>query len=144
MRSTQSFLALVAGLAVAAASPAAFAKETHFSFSLSGKQETPPNDSTATGSGTATYDDATHSFTWNVTFSGIATPTTAAHFHGPAAEGKSAPPTVPLKAPITSPLVGSATLTDAQAQELLAGQRYFNVHSQKDPGGEIRGQVLAK
>jgi hypothetical protein len=32
-----------------------------------------------------------------------------------------------------------ATLTDAQADELLVGKLYFNVHSEKSKGGEIRG-----
>ena len=33
------------------------------------------------------------------------------------------------------------TLTDAQEQDLLAGNLYFNVHTAKNPGGEIRGQI---
>ena len=36
---------------------------------------------------------------------------------------------------------GSATLTDAQADELLAGKWYVNVHTAANKGGEVRGQV---
>jgi hypothetical protein len=36
---------------------------------------------------------------------------------------------------------GSATLTDAQAADLLAGKDYINIHTAANPGGEIRGQV---
>jgi hypothetical protein len=42
--------------------------------------------------------------------------------------------------PRASPFEGSATLTDAQAAELLAGQWYVNVHTDANNGGEIRGQ----
>ncbi len=63
-----------------------------------------------------------------------------AHFHGPAAAGANAPPVVAVKDP-TDPISGTAILTPAQEADLLAGKWYFNVHSQTNPGGEIRGQV---
>ena len=40
-----------------------------------------------------------------------------------------------------SPFEGEATLTDAQASDLMAGKWYFNVHTAANKGGEIRGQV---
>ncbi|MGN6102228.1 MAG: CHRD domain-containing protein [Devosia sp.] len=36
---------------------------------------------------------------------------------------------------------GHATLTAAQVADLEAGKWYFNVHTAKNPNGEIRGQV---
>ena len=42
----------------------------------------------------------------------------------------------------TSPVEGSATLTDAQAADLVAGKYYINIHTAANPGGEIRGQVM--
>ncbi len=41
-----------------------------------------------------------------------------------------------------SPVEGSATLTDAQAADLVAGKYYINIHTAANPGGEIRGQVM--
>ena len=41
----------------------------------------------------------------------------------------------------SSPVEGSATLTDAQAADLAAGRYYINIHTAANPGGEIRGQV---
>jgi hypothetical protein len=36
---------------------------------------------------------------------------------------------------------GEATLTPEQVADLLAGKWYANIHTQANPGGEIRGQV---
>ena len=46
-----------------------------------------------------------------------------------------------MKAPLDSPIKGSATLTDDQVKELMAGQMYANVHTATNPGGELRGQL---
>src|SRR5258708_30791361 len=66
-------------------------------------------------------------------------PATAAHFHS-GEPGKNGGVAVPIT-PNTSPFEGSATLTDAQAAELMAGKWYVNVHTDTNKGGEIRGQV---
>ena len=66
-------------------------------------------------------------------------------FHGPAVEGKNGPPVIWLAekgATVTSPIKGQATLTPEQAQQLTAGEWYVNVHTQANPNGEIRGQVM--
>jgi hypothetical protein len=42
----------------------------------------------------------------------------------------------------TSPVSGTATLTDAQIKDLRAGKWYANVHTAENKAGEIRGQVL--
>ena len=71
----------------------------------------------------------------------FAGPATAAHFHGPAEAGKNAGVAVAIPNAASSPAEGSATLTDAQAADLMAGKYYINVHTAANPGGEIRGQV---
>ena len=111
--------------------------------SLSGAQETPPTTTKGTGTLTGTYDSATKKLTWSVSYSGLSGPATAAHFHGPAAAGKAAPVEVPAPGADKNPIAGSATLTDAQAKDLTAGNMYFNVHTAANKGGEIRGQVTA-
>src|SRR5690348_11871385 len=52
---------------------------------LTGAKEVPPNASLGTGSLTAIFDLAAHSFDVHVTFSGSTTPTIAAHIHAPTA-----------------------------------------------------------
>jgi CHRD domain len=44
--------------------------------------------------------------------------------------------------PPQNPITGMATLTDAQMQQFMSGQAYVNVHTQANPGGEVRGQVM--
>ena len=57
-----------------------------------GAQCVPPVDTTGSGTAELTYDPATRIVTWNITYSGLSSPTTMAHFHGPAKQGKNAPP----------------------------------------------------
>jgi hypothetical protein len=97
--------------------------------------------STGKGAGTFTYDIATHTMTYTVAYEGLTGPAVAAHIHGPADAGANAPPVVPFPAP-ASPIAGTATLTDEQAADLLAGKYYVNVHTSANKGGEIRGQIL--
>lgn len=104
--------------------------------------EVPPHSGKGHGLLAATYDTETKQLQYHVTFSGLSGPATMAHFHGPAPVGANAKVQIPMTNPVTSPIDGSTTLTDDQAQDLLGGLWYFNVHTAKNPGGEIRGQVV--
>jgi hypothetical protein len=137
MLKTKTLLATLA-LGIAFAGPA-FAEK--LKATLDGKSETPPNASAGAGTADIDYDAASKKLTWKLTYSGLSGPATAAHFHGPAEAGKNAGVAVAIPNATTSPNEGSATLTDAQAADLLAGKYYVNVHTAANPGGEIRGQV---
>ena len=139
MLNTKTMLATLAlGTAVALAGPA-FAEK--MKATLDGKSEVPPNASAAKGTADLDYDAATKKLSWKVTYSGLSGPATAAHFHGPAEAGKNAGVAVAIPNATSSPVEGSATLTDAQAADLAAGKYYVNIHTAANPGGEIRGQV---
>jgi hypothetical protein len=101
-----------------------------------------PNPAPAGGGGAAglTYDSATNMLTWNISFSNLSGAPTAAHFHGPAMPGVDAGIQVTIT-DLTSPSEGSATITDAQEADLLAGLYYINYHTTACSGGEVRGQV---
>jgi hypothetical protein len=107
---------------------------------LDGASEVPPTTSAGKGTADIDFDPATKKLSWKVTYSGLTGPATMAHFHGPAEAGKNAGVAVPIT-PATSGTEGSATLTDAQAADLVAGKYYVNVHTEANKGGEIRGQV---
>ena len=125
---------------VALALPA-LAEMVSYKADMKGSSEVPPTDSKGTGTVTVTYDTASKKLIWKGTYMGLTGAATAAHFHGPAEVGKNAGVAVPITS-ATSPIDGTATLTDAQAADLAAGKWYINVHSAKFPNGEIRGQVI--
>src|SRR5258706_6944065 len=58
-----------------------------FSLTYSGANENPANASTATGTITGTYDDFNNRIFYTVSFSGLTTNATGAHFHAPAVPG---------------------------------------------------------
>jgi hypothetical protein len=113
----------------------------HFSAKLNGASETPPNSSTATGVADLTLDEDSKTLAWTVTYSGLTGPATMGHLHGPAAMGVAAGVQIPLTGDVSSPIKGSAALTDVQIGDLRGGLWYVNIHTAKYPKGEIRGQI---
>jgi hypothetical protein len=130
-------VSLALGASIALAGPASADK---MKATLDSASEVPANTSAGKGTADIDFDPATKKLTWKLTYSGLTGPATMAHFHGPAEAGKNAGVAVPIT-PATSGSEGSATLTDAQAADLLAGKYYVNIHTEANKGGEIRGQV---
>jgi hypothetical protein len=110
---------------------------------LEPSSEVPPRVSHGHGMLNATFDTSTHALQWTITYEGLGSATTAAHFHGPAPVGQNAKVQIPIqKNALASPISGSAQLTEQQVTDLMAGQWYFNIHTVQNPMGEIRGQIL--
>ncbi|WP_207431443.1 CHRD domain-containing protein [Sabulibacter ruber] len=109
--------------------------------SITGPQETPPNNSTATGTFSGSYNRDTKILTYTITFTGISP--TNMHFHK-APVGEPGPVVIPIgSAPYTSPInAQTPALTADQEADLLNGLWYVNIHSAAFPPGEIRGQVV--
>ena len=132
---------VIAAFALGAIVFAAPASAEKLKATLDGKSEVPATTSSGTGTADLNYDAASKKLTWTVTYSGLSGPATAAHFQGPAEAGKNAGVAVAIPNATASPVKGEATLTDAQAADLLGGKYYINIHTAANPGGEIRGQV---
>jgi hypothetical protein len=114
-----------------------------FKGDLKGTNEVPPVQSPGRGSVVATFDLATHTLTWTITYSGLYAPPFAMHFHGPADATRNAGIVLPIAGDVTSPVTGSAILTESQAADLMAGLWYLNLHTPVQPSGELRAQVTA-
>ncbi len=113
-----------------------------FHADLSAWNQTRLTESGALGSADLQLDLATLTLSWDIQFSGLISNPTAASLHGPAQPGANGLPFIDLApAGIVSPLKGSAVITEAQIQYLLAGWAYVNITTERWPYGEIRGQL---
>ena len=110
----------------------------------------------------ASLDTDTGEFAWLVTFTGLTGPAGAAHFHGPFPPGVAGGIQIDIgdagsaqNAPeeavdvvlsgvgqASGTFMGTATLNADQMADLLAGLWYINVHTELNPSGEIRAQML--
>ena len=106
---------------------------------LSGSNEVPPVTTSASGTGTVTI-NPDHTVSASVTVTGMMA--TASHIHEGAA-GTNGPVIVPFTktGDNTFAAPDGAKLTESQYASYKAGNLYVNVHSAKNPGGEIRAQL---
>ena len=160
--------ALVAVLVLTSAAQASIVTYTA---TLSGTNEVPPTTSTGTGFAVFTIDNVLNTMNINVSFSGLTTPDTAAHIHCCVAPGGNTGVATTMPTFAGFPLgvtagslnalfdLTSATFynpsfvtanggTTASAEAALlagiaAGDAYFNIHTGMNPGGEIRGFLVA-
>ncbi len=111
---------------------------------LTGEQEVPPHQTEAFGAGTVTLSPDETQILATLSFQNLTSNETAAHIHGPAYPGASAPPIFGFTATVT--MSGTHTMlfsvNPTQVTQLRSGQWYFNVHSTTFTGGEIRGQIV--
>ena len=111
---------------------------------LRSANEVPPVMTSGGGSVDASFNKDTMQLRWKVSYSGLTGNASAGHFHGPAAVGANSGVVLGWSNPIISGMEGSATLTAAQAADLLAGRWYANIHTAANPGGELRGQMTVR
>ena len=148
MKSSFLFQRLAIILAFAIFQLSAVATQFPINVTFSGLQETPANNSTATGTFVGTYNDVADSLIYTITFSGLGSNVTAAHFHGYVPPGIAGPviffpvnPSFPTGV-TSATFVDSVKLTQGQEDSLKMGLIYFNIHTTGFPGGEIRAQLF--
>ena len=131
-------------LGAAALTPGSYTINTSLNTSL----EVPKPKGTTGGSGTFTgtlkvISTTKSTLAFKLTYAHLTGKGLAAHVHIGVA-GKAGPIVVPLCAPCTSGAHGTKSVSVAAATAMIAGKAYVNVHTAKNPAGEIRGQVKAK
>ena len=144
IRASQQFslMVLACGVSLACAAPSV-AAIVDLKADLKASNEVPPNESKGTGSVTATFDTDSNKLSWKGTVSGLIGTVTAAHFHA-AEAGRNGAVAVPIIGADKGSFEGSATLTDTQAEDLMAGRWYVNIHTTNHKAGEIRGQMTKR
>jgi hypothetical protein len=147
---------------------AAFASPLTFGAVLNAANESPPNNSPATGNVTVIIDPVTNTLMIAASFSGLTTPSTAAHIHcctttpftGTAGVATQVPAFINFPIGVTAGsfsqtldmtlassynpafVTAQGSVTQAEAAlfgGIIAGTAYFNIHTQQNMGGEIRG-----
>jgi hypothetical protein len=90
--------------------------------------------------GSVTENGSTRTFKWKLTFSGLSGKAVAAHVHK-GKSGVAGAVIIPLCGPCKSGQTGTMKISTSVADVLEHGATYVNVHTAKNAGGEIRGQV---
>ena len=114
---------------------------------LSSSQEVPANNSAAKGTVDVTYNKDSKTLSYTVKYSDLTDKASMAHIHGTAAKGTNAGVKVDLTPKLEKETSGtfsdSVKIEDSGIKEdsLLSGFYYFNIHTPKHPGGEIRAQI---
>lgn len=124
--------------------------ETEFAATLAGANEVPPVESAATGSLTATLEDGS-TLIISGTYEGLTVADPGAHIHGPADVENNAGVLFPLTFDNETGTL-SATINLAAEENVAFGAAafgylqngllYANLHTEENPDGEIRGQLL--
>ena len=147
MRTKLLLLLLIAAVSSLGLSSLAFSKTPRplkFSAALNIGQERPHATGTkvgASGRFTATLTGTT--LKWTLTFTHLSGPAISSHIHK-GARGVNGAILIPLcPSSCTSPLSGTTTLTQVEITDMKARKMYVNVHTAKNPGGEIRGQITS-
>jgi hypothetical protein len=150
MRITVPAAALAAAAILAV--PATAAAPTKLHATLSGAKEVPKTTSKATGKATFTISSTGKSIAYTLSATGLSGKAQAAHIHlgKPGKAGgvmiaiATKPFSLPKKGTLTSKQfskVPGASTFSAAIKAIKAGNTYVNIHTTKDPGGEIRGQI---
>lgn len=152
-------LVIVAGLSLLFSAQAQ-AQTFTFTADLNGGNETPGVVTGAGGTATVTLDTAANTVSWVIDVYNLPSGVTAGHIHV-GSPGVGGPTVVNFTVVANTSndfrISGSAgvsglTLRTAQGigswddfeQAMLNGDCYVNVHTQANPGGEIRGQLVLK
>ncbi len=121
--------------------------KTKNGIAITGAQEVPPKQTQAYGTANVSYNKCDKILRYTITWTHLTGGPVGSHIHGTAPRGVNAPIKHDFTALIPKTMSGtftnSVTVDEIAIKEdsLLAGYYYFNIHTPKFPGGEIRGQI---
>ena len=120
------------------------AEIVQFTSTIDGKQarECQGTGSPATGTATFTLDTETGFVSYEIQFAEnlLLGAELFAHVHGPAARCE--PASIIYGLPLGNPKTGTAIVDEDEAQDMLKGLHYLNIHTEEVGSGEIRGQIV--
>jgi CHRD domain len=87
-----------------------------------------------------THTGTKYTASWKLIFGKLTGKAVAAHIHK-GKPGTAGPVLVPLCGPCKSGQTGTASISAATLASIRTGAAYVNVHTAKNPGGEVRGQI---
>ncbi|GMM66908.1 hypothetical protein MTsDn1_02020 [Alteromonas sp. MTD1] len=131
-------LALLDGLAPP---PPAFNADMTYNVSLSGSQEVPAVDTMSTATAVVEIDEDLPAFSVSVDVSGL-TDVTGVHVHD-GGIGMNGPVAFPLTdAGNGTYVLAETNISPSNFEALTNGEWYLNVHTEANPSGEVRGQIV--
>jgi hypothetical protein len=138
-------LAGLAALSLAVGAQGSSSSKTKYSSTLGIRAEIPKPKGASPNAGgqfamTLTRSGSKYSITWSLTFYRLTGKALAAHIHVGPPSG-TGPVVVPLCGPCTSGQTGKASVPASLFAALTAQTAYVNVHTAKNPDGEIRGRI---
>jgi hypothetical protein len=139
----KKLIALLVGATVATTAAAAFATahKTVWTAPLTSGQEVPKQVvKNAPAHGLFKGSLSGSKLTFTLTFAKLTGQATAAHIHM-GGMGVSGPVVVPLCGPCNSPVKGTVTISNTLVAAFKKHDLYVNVHTAKNPNGEVRGQL---
>lgn len=144
MKRLVSICAGITALVVVGSALAAATDTYSYRATLGPKGEVPAPNAPAKAAGvftaTVTEKKGKASIHWTLTFRRLSGKAMAAHIHKGAA-GVAGPVVVPLCGPCRNGQNGRQAITEDLAAALERGGYYVNVHTAKNAGGEVRGQL---
>jgi hypothetical protein len=147
---TRSLIRFVIAGALGTLALTARAQVVELRATINAAQEVPAGTSPATGTAIMLYDVRANTFDLIVSITGMTNTATASHIHE-AAAGANGGVVTNLGAEAVYTRSGanlSATFRNVthggDKLKLLQGGAYYNIHSAQFPGGEIRGQLIAR
>lgn len=143
-------VSLLTAIAICAFPITAQAQVVELRATINSAQEVPANASTATGTAIMLYDVRANTFDLIVSINGMTNTVTGSHVHEAAAGANGGVVTNLGAEPVYTRSGNSLTGNFRNVSyggdklKLLQGGAYLNFHSAQYPGGEVRGQLIAR